>query len=118
MFSQRKSVRLCKRWFPGLFLPTKMGREPSKQVARGNDGWKDLLISQGHDLDTIQLTFPNLRYREAMLLARNTGKGLVDVSAEAGSIFQQAWVGRGLVIGDIDNDGRLDARAMASNHGT
>ena len=94
-----------------------MGREPSKQVARGNDGWKDLLISQGHDLDTIQLTFPNLRYREAMLLARNTGKGLVDVSAEAGSIFQQAWVGRGLVIGDIDNDGRLDAVVMTSNDG-
>ncbi|MGA2648146.1 MAG: CRTAC1 family protein [Candidatus Sulfotelmatobacter sp.] len=74
-----------------------------------NDGWKDLLITQGHDLDTIQLTVPNLRYRETMLLARNTGKGFVDVSAEAGSIFRKAWVGRGLAIGDIDNDGRLDA---------
>lgn len=74
-----------------------------------NDGWKDLLITQGHDLDTIQLTVPNLRYRETMLLARNTGKGFVDVSAEAGSVFQKAWVGRGLAIGDIDNDGRLDA---------
>jgi len=40
-----------------------------------NDGWKDLLIAQGHDLDTIQLTSPNLRYREPMLLARNTGQG-------------------------------------------
>ncbi len=74
-----------------------------------NDGWKDLLITQGHDLDTIQLTVPNLRYRENMLLARNTGNGFVDVSADAGSIFQKAWVGRGLAIGDIDNDGRLDA---------
>ena len=81
-----------------------------------NDGWKDLLINQGHDLDTIQLTFPNLRYRETMLLARNTGKGFVDVSAEAGSIFQQAWVGRGLAIGDIDNDGRLDA-VVTTNDG-
>src|ERR1035438_1117614 len=81
-----------------------------------NDGWKDLLINQGHDLDTIQLTFPNLRYRETMLLARNTGKGFVDVSAEAGTIFQQAWVGRGLAIGDIDNDGRLDA-VVTSNDG-
>src|SRR5216684_1851005 len=81
-----------------------------------NDGWKDLLINQGHDLDTIQLTFPNLRYREAILLARNTGKGFVDVSAEAGGIFQQAWVGRGLAIGDIDNDGRLDA-VVTSNDG-
>ena len=81
-----------------------------------NDGWKDLLINQGHDLNTIQLTFPNLRYRETMLLARNTGKGFVDVSAEAGGIFQQAWVGRGLAIGDIDNDGRLDA-VVTSNDG-
>jgi enediyne biosynthesis protein E4 len=81
-----------------------------------NDGWKDLLINQGHDLDTIQLTFPDLRYKEPMLLVRNTGKGFVDVSAEAGSIFQQAWVGRGLAIGDIDNDGRLDA-VVTSNDG-
>src|SRR5260370_36377412 len=51
-----------------------------------------------------------------MLLARNTGKGFVDVSAEAGGIFQQAWVGRGLAIGDIDNDGRLDA-GVTSNDG-
>src|ERR1700694_5130303 len=81
-----------------------------------NDGWKDLLINQGHDLDTIQLIFPNLRYRETMLLARNTGKGFVDVSADAGPVFRQAWVGRGMAIGDIDNDGRLDA-VVTSNDG-
>ncbi|HEV3421950.1 MAG TPA: CRTAC1 family protein [Candidatus Acidoferrum sp.] len=82
-----------------------------------NDGWKDLLITQGHDLDTIQLTFPDLRYKEPMLLARNTGKGFVDVSAQAGAVFQKAWVGRGLAIGDIDNDGRLDA-VVTTNDGT
>ncbi|HYR87892.1 MAG TPA: CRTAC1 family protein [Terriglobia bacterium] len=74
-----------------------------------NDGWKDLLIAQGHDLDTVELTYPNLRYREPMLLARNTGKGFVDVSAESGAIFQQAWVARGMAIGDLDSDGRVDA---------
>ena len=82
-----------------------------------NDGWKDLLIAQGHDLDTIQLTFPDLRYKEPMLLARNTGKGFIDVSAQAGEVFQKAWVGRGLAIGDIDNDGRLDA-VVTTNDGT
>ena len=82
-----------------------------------NDGWKDILINQGHDLDTIQLTVPNLRYREPMLLAKNTGKGFVDVSAEAGSIFQRAWVGRGLAIGDIDNDGRVDAVVTTNDGG-
>ncbi len=81
-----------------------------------NDGWKDLLIAQGHDLDTIQLTFPNIRYREPMLLARNTGKSFVDVSGEAGPAFQEPWVGRGLAIGDIDNDGRMDA-VVTTNDG-
>jgi len=81
-----------------------------------NDGWKDLLIAQGHDLDTVELTSPNLRYREPMLLARNTGRGFVDVSAESGAIFQKAWVARGMAIGDLDNDGRLDA-VVTTNDG-
>ncbi len=74
-----------------------------------NDGWKDLLIAQGHDLDTIEQSFPQLRYREPMLLLRNTGTGFEDVSARSGSVFQQKWVARGLATGDIDNDGRVDA---------
>ena len=82
-----------------------------------NDGWKDLIIAQGHDLDTIELTFPNLHYREPMLLARNTGNNFVDVSAEAGAVFQQPWVARGLAAGDIDDDGRVDA-VVTTNGGS
>jgi enediyne biosynthesis protein E4 len=82
-----------------------------------NDGWRDLIIAQGHDLDNIELTFPNLRYREPMLLARDTGKNFVDVSPEAGTVFQQPWVGRGLATGDIDNDGRIDA-VVTTNGGS
>ena len=81
-----------------------------------NDGWKDLLIAQGHDLDTIDLTNPQLHYREPMLLARNTGRGFVDVSAASGSIFHEAWAGRGLATGDMDNDGRVDA-VVSTNDG-
>src|SRR5262249_21292448 len=81
-----------------------------------NDGWKDLLIAQGHDLDTIELNFPNLHYRELMLLARNTGQGFMDGSEEAGIVFQEPWVSRGLAIGDLDNDGRLDA-VVTTNDG-
>lgn len=81
-----------------------------------NDGLKDLLITQGHDLDTIQLNFPQLRYKEPMLLARNTGKRFVDVSSKSGAVFQQAWVGRGLAVGDLDNDGRVDA-VVTTNDG-
>jgi len=81
-----------------------------------NDGWKDLLIAQGHDLDTVELSYPNLHYREPMLLLRNTGKEFVDVSAASGAVFSQPWLSRGMVIGDIDNDGRLDA-VVTTNDG-
>ena len=80
-----------------------------------NDGWKDLMIAQGHDLDNIERTFPNLHYREPMLLARATGKNFVDVSPEAGTVFQQTWVGRGLATGDLDNDGRVDVVVTTNN---
>ena len=44
-----------------------------------------------------------------MLLARNIGGKFQDVSSISGDIFQQHWVGRGMAIGDLDNDGRIDA---------
>ena len=74
-----------------------------------NDGLKDLLIAQGHDLDTVELNYPQLHYKEPLLLARNMGGGkFVDVSAQSGAVFTQKWVGRGMAVGDLDNDGRLD----------
>lgn len=82
-----------------------------------NDGWKDILIAQGHDLDTIEQNYPNLHYREPLLLAHNTGREFVDVSGQSGSIFRQAWVARGMAIGDLDNDGRLDA-VITTNDGS
>jgi len=80
-----------------------------------NDGRKDLLIAQGHDLDTIERTSPNLRYREPMLLARNIGKEFQDVTASAGAALGEPYVWRGLATGDLDNDGRLDALVTAND---
>lgn len=74
-----------------------------------NDGWKDILIAQGHDLDTVHKSFPQIHYREPMMLIRNTGKGFVNVSSQSGAIFQERWASRGMAIGDINNDGRIDA---------
>ena len=73
-----------------------------------NDGWKDLFVVQAHVLDTVELSYPQLRYREPMLLARNTGRNFVDVSAESGAVFHEPWASRGMVVGDLNNDGRLD----------
>ena len=81
-----------------------------------NDGKKDLLIAQGHDMDHIELTAPQLHYREPMLLANNTGKKFQDVSSRSGKVFQESWVGRGLAVGDLDNDGKIDA-VVTTNDG-
>jgi hypothetical protein len=74
-----------------------------------NDGWKDLFLVQSHVMDTIQLEQPHLRYRESPLLLWNDkGKRFLDVSAQSGEVFQQKRAARGMAIGDIDNDGRID----------
>jgi enediyne biosynthesis protein E4 len=82
-----------------------------------NDGWKDLLIVQSHVIDTIETYEPDLHYREPPLLLHNEqGKNFVDVSSVSGDVFRQAWAARGMAIGDINNDGKLDA-AITTNNG-
>ncbi len=82
-----------------------------------NDGLKDLIVAQGHVIDNIHLQFPDLHYREPMLLLHNIGGGkFADVSPESGEIFQERWAGRGLARGDIDNDGRVDV-VVTTNDG-
>jgi hypothetical protein len=81
----------------------------TKFIDYDNDGLKDLIVAQGHDMDNVQLTYPQLHYKEPMLLMRNMGGGkFVDVSKESGAVFQEAWAGRGLAVGDLNNDGRED----------
>jgi hypothetical protein len=82
-----------------------------------NDGWKDLLIAQGHDMDNVELSTPNLRYREPVALIRNVGGKFQDIGSLGGTVFKEPWVGRGLAVGDIDNDGRLDAVVTTNDGG-
>jgi hypothetical protein len=71
-----------------------------------NDGWKDLFVSQGHVMDTIEKTSPNLTYQQPPLLLRNESGRFSRV--EPGDAFTQAWAGRGAAFGDLDNDGDID----------
>ena len=82
-----------------------------------NDGWKDLFIAQGHVMDTIQLTFPHLRYLQPPLLLHNeAGKKFLDFSAQSGAVFKEKWAARGLAVGDLSNSGALDV-VISTNNG-
>ncbi|HKI19576.1 MAG TPA: ASPIC/UnbV domain-containing protein, partial [Isosphaeraceae bacterium] len=49
------------------------------------------------------------------ILLGGRGGRLSDVSARAGPPFLVPHIGRGLAIGDVDNDGRVDALLVAHN---
>jgi len=71
-----------------------------------NDGWKDLFVAQGHVMDTIEKTEPNLSYLQPPLLLRNESGRFV--KAEAAEALDQIWAGRGAAFGDLDADGDVD----------
>ena len=102
-------------WFEYASGPTEVARITSlhsgwgtKFVDFDNDGWKDLMVGQGHVMDNIELTQPFPRYLEPLLLMRNLGGRFEDVSQQAGPAFQVPLAARGAAFGDLNNDGRPD----------
>lgn len=81
----------------------------AKFVDYDNDGWKDLFVAQGHVMDNIQLTQPDVRYLEPPLLLRNVPPVFRDVSKQSGEVFQRPLAARGAAFGYLQNDGgKLD----------
>ena len=80
-----------------------------------NDGDLDLLLCNGHPDDTVDKRIEGVKFLEPLLLFHNTGKGFENVSQQSGSIFSKALSGRGLAIGDFDNDGAIDLLVAQNN---
>ena len=77
-----------------------------------DDGRLDLMTANGHLNDygsDIPYTMP-----VQLLLGGPDGR-LSDVTAKAGPALLVLHIGRGLAIGDLDNDGRMDAVLVAQN---
>jgi hypothetical protein len=73
------------------------------------DGKLDLFFANGHIFADVD-QFPQLgeTYRQKNQLLLNVGTHFRDVSDKAGGGLQIARVGRGLAVGDLDNDGDPD----------
>jgi len=81
-----------------------------------NDGKRDLLVVNGHILDNIAMYHAAVAYAEVKKLYRNLGAGrFADVTATQPEAFRAPRVGRGLAVGDYDNDGFPDA--LVNNNG-
>jgi len=85
-----------------------------------NDGWLDIVAANGavhliEELKTPQDPYPLQQKKQ---LFHNLGNGhFEETTAAAGPAFQLLEVGRGLAVGDLDNDGATDL-VVSNNNGT
>jgi hypothetical protein len=80
-----------------------------------NDGWKDLIIGNGHTNDDVEQFVKNVTYKERKQLFRNAGDGTFNEVLQGSGDLNEARITRGLSVGDFDNDGDLDVLANHQN---
>ncbi len=103
--------------FTDISIPSGIGRGTRGFVGWGdafvdfaNDGWQDIFIANGHVYPQVDQMRSDLHYTEPKLLFQNLRNGrFKDISKEAGHAIQIPQVSRGVAIGDLFNDGKLEA---------
>jgi hypothetical protein len=74
-----------------------------------NDGWLDLLLTNGHVYPEVRQVKSEAGYEQPKVVYRNLGNGrFEDVTARLGAPLTLPKAARGAAFGDIDNDGWID----------
>jgi hypothetical protein len=75
-----------------------------------NDGWKDLLMSDGHVYPQADKYNWGTSWKQRPMLFHNMqGKSFENVPAVEGTGLADVIAGRGMAVGDLFNDGKIDA---------
>src|SRR6266404_6230821 len=74
-----------------------------------NDGWGDLIVANGHVYPAVDEHQWGTSYAQQVLLFHNLRNGKFErIGAAPNSGLAEAWCARGMAVGDLDGDGRLD----------
>jgi hypothetical protein len=81
-----------------------------------NDGWKDLLLVNGHVFPEVEALHIDIHYKDRAILYRNLANGKFrDVSEHAGPALLEKHSSRGAAFGDFDNDGAVEVAINNQN---
>jgi hypothetical protein len=103
--------------FTDVSIPSGIGRGTRGYVGWGdafvdfdNNGWQDIFLVNGHVYPQVENIHSDLKYLEPKLLFLNQRNGTFkDISKSVGAAVQVPQVSRGMAIGDLFNDGKLEA---------
>jgi enediyne biosynthesis protein E4 len=80
-----------------------------------NDGMPDLLLTNGHVLDDIDRYRHSMTWAQPIVLLHNSDGKFTPVPLLGPNEKPENRVGRGLAVGDLNNDGSIDAIVTTNN---